>query len=504
MPTFRQDANIGTKVLLSKTDDYSDKSVTEQKIADGAITKSKLGDDVANLLFAKSIHVSQFKIAESVSSLPATPNTVGWIVDNSLYLYTGEGNTPETGMYYNCGTLRGPQGIQGEKGEAGVNGKSAFEFWREQTGNDNGTEEEFYAFIKGEKGQKGDRGERGYDISSIEQVVASPLDGGKNVIKVTRSDGQAFLFEIQNGSKGSSGEKGEKGDKGDVGPKGDKGEVGSRGMVGPQGASGVTDASDKSLINDVISGGESNFLSAEVGKLGIMSYDCSKGGTVTFNSLQDAINSVPSTFRKGGITIYVILKGSGTYVSYYLPIRDWSQDANDWAVGSLGIAQIEGNSINVAISQKTFTDKIAEINKNKLGTDVVEQEISGDENKIPSSSSIKQVLGQQDQKIDSFSKGINSLKDSLDYKVSIGAIEQALSESTDKIPSSAAVKKEVVQASSKIENIQTKVDGYDTKISELTNKLNALNVPKLAHMTESAYEALESKDDDTYYFLTEE
>lgn len=489
---------------MLNTEDYSDKSVTGQKIADGAITKSKLGDDVASLLFVKNTHVTQFKIAESIQSLPTTPNTIGWIIDGSLYLYTGEGATPETGMYYNCGTLRGPQGIQGEKGESGLNGKSAFEFWREQSGNSNGTEEDFYAFIKGEKGQKGDRGERGYDISSIEQVVTSPLDSGKNVIKVTRSDGKTFLFEIQNGSKGSSGEKGDKGDKGDIGPKGDKGEVGSQGMVGPQGASGVTDVSNKSLINDVISGGETDFLSAEVGKLGIMSYDCSKGGTVAFNSLQDAINSVPSTFRKGGITIYAILKGTGTYISYYLPIRDWSPDASDWTISSLGIAQIEGDSVNVAISQKAFTDKIAEINENKLGTDAVEQEISDNQTKIPSSGAVKQALEQQDREIDSLSKGIDSLNGNLDYKVNTNKIEQTLSDASDKIPSSAAVKKEIGQTNDKIEKIQTKIGGYDADISELKTTLDSINVPKLAHMTESAYDALESKDDDTYYFLTEE
>ena len=69
------------------------------------------------------------------------------------------------------------------KGDTGENGKSAYEIWLE-LGNE-GTEEEFLAWLKGEKGDKGDQGEQG----------------------------------IQ-------GEKGDKGDQGEQGIQGDKGEDG--------------------------------------------------------------------------------------------------------------------------------------------------------------------------------------------------------------------------------------------------------------------------------------
>lgn len=45
MPTFREDAKIGSKVPLIKTADLNDKSVTEKKLADGSITKDKIADE---------------------------------------------------------------------------------------------------------------------------------------------------------------------------------------------------------------------------------------------------------------------------------------------------------------------------------------------------------------------------------------------------------------------------------------------------------------------------
>lgn len=52
MPTFREDTKIGGMVPLMRTDDYSDKSVTEKKLADGSITSEKLSKNVKDLLSA--------------------------------------------------------------------------------------------------------------------------------------------------------------------------------------------------------------------------------------------------------------------------------------------------------------------------------------------------------------------------------------------------------------------------------------------------------------------
>lgn len=95
-----------------------------------------------------------------------------------------------------------------------------------------------------------------------------------------------------------------------------------------QGNSGVADASNKTLVNDAITGGETDFLSAEVGKLGILTYDCSKGGSVTHATLQDAINSVPITFQKVGLTI--TYKSEDTIYRYTLKANSWSADPANW------------------------------------------------------------------------------------------------------------------------------------------------------------------------------
>lgn len=153
-------------------------------------------------------------------------------------------------------------------------------------------------------------------FDSLKQTKQSAEDGGENVITLTRHDGTSEQVKFYNGSKGSKGDKGDKGDNGD------------KGEVGMQGNSGVADASNKTLVNDAITGGETDFLSAEVGKLGILTYDCSKGGTVTHATLQDAIKSVPTTFQKVGLTI--TYKSGNTICRYTLKANTWSADPANW------------------------------------------------------------------------------------------------------------------------------------------------------------------------------
>ena len=147
-------------------------------------------------------------------------------------------------------------------------------------------------------------------FDSLKQTKQSAEDGGENVITLTRHDGTSEQVKFYNGSKGSKGDKGDKGE------------------VGMQGNSGVADASNKTLVNDAITGGETDFLSAEVGKLGILTYDCSKGGYVTHATLQDAINSVPTTFQKVGLTI--TYKSGDTIYRYVLKANTWSADPANW------------------------------------------------------------------------------------------------------------------------------------------------------------------------------
>lgn len=163
-----KDDSVSTNKIVNK-------AVTNSKIADGAISRSKLNNDLSDLMSLMSFHVSKFQAAHSVDSLPKYSNTTGWIVDNHLYLYTGEDASQP---YVDCGEIRGAQGVQGEKGDKGD---------------------------KGDKGEKGERGYQGLYISDIEQPIVSDKDEGINLIRITRSDGKVYSFQIKNGSKGSQG-----------------------------------------------------------------------------------------------------------------------------------------------------------------------------------------------------------------------------------------------------------------------------------------------------------
>ncbi|HFN3389788.1 TPA: hypothetical protein ACHDSJ_001930, partial [Campylobacter jejuni] len=56
--------------------------------------------------------------------------------------------------------LENQESLKGDKGE---NGLSAYEIWKKQVGNENKSEDEFLASLKGEKGDKGDKGDKGKD-----------------------------------------------------------------------------------------------------------------------------------------------------------------------------------------------------------------------------------------------------------------------------------------------------------------------------------------------------
>ena len=175
---------------------------------------------------------------------------------------------------------------------------------------------------------------------SAKQTTTSTADGGTNVMTFTFGDGTSTTLSVKNGSKGSDGAKGEKGDRGPVGE------------TGPQGNSGITDASNKALINDAVTGGETSYLSAEVGKLGILTYDCSKGGTIEHASLQDAINAVPSTFRKAGVSI--IYKSGDSICRYALKASSWSSNATNWFS-----VEEKVNELIFALHKKTLFSSVA-------------------------------------------------------------------------------------------------------------------------------------------------
>ena len=200
---------------------------------------------------------------------------------------------------------------------------------------------------------------------SAKQTTTSTADGGTNVMTFTFGDGTSTTLSVKNGSKGSDGARGSTGATGATGAKGEKGDRGPVGETGPQGNSGIADASNKALINDAVTGGETSYLSAEVGKLGILTYDCSKGGTIDHASLQDAINAVPTTFRKTGVSI--IYKSGDSIYRYALKSNTWSSDTANWFSVEDKLCDLQLYSQNISLDVLGF-DKIEKFNGTITGT----------------------------------------------------------------------------------------------------------------------------------------
>lgn len=112
----------------------------------------------------------------SVASTDDLPDegvaTLGYLCGENLYLYVGEGGDTKEGKYQNCGSFRGPQGLQGEPGVG---------------------------------------------IATVTQTTTSTEDEGINVITVTKEDGTQSTFQVRNGSKGSQGIQGPQGVQGEPG-----------------------------------------------------------------------------------------------------------------------------------------------------------------------------------------------------------------------------------------------------------------------------------------------
>lgn len=89
--------------------------------------------------------------------------------------------------------IAGPQGPKGNTGDIGPQGP------RGEKGAD------------GNDGINGEDGTDGVGISSVVQTKTSNVDGGTNVITVTRTNGATSTFSIKNGSKGSTGADGKNG-----------------------------------------------------------------------------------------------------------------------------------------------------------------------------------------------------------------------------------------------------------------------------------------------------
>ena len=114
--------------------------------------------------------------------------------------------------------VTGPQGKQGEQGVAGKDGAD------------------------GADGKDGEKGDDGVGIASIETISSSTESGGRNIIRITLTDGTTHDFTTYNGQKGDKGEQGEQGIQGIQGLPGEQGPQGEKGEKGDKGEDAVIDA----------------------------------------------------------------------------------------------------------------------------------------------------------------------------------------------------------------------------------------------------------------------
>lgn len=158
----------------------------------------------------------------------------------------------------------------------------------------------------------------------------------------------------------------------------------------------------------------------------------------------------------------------------------YSENGSSWVNTTLlEVAQELGVSTNKVVSQKTLNDALAK----KFDKESVVQESGEAEDKVMSQKAVS-------DKLRDLSSTITEIK------------ENANTASTD--ASNALTKAE---AASKTAEANKKALATATSdISVLKKKVEAIpaTIPKFVSMTEAAYEALETKEADTYYMLTEE
>ena len=158
----------------------------------------------------------------------------------------------------------------------------------------------------------------------------------------------------------------------------------------------------------------------------------------------------------------------------------YSENGSSWVNTTLlEVAQELGVSTNKVVSQKILNDALAK----KFDKESVVQESGEAEDKVMSQKAVS-------DKLRDLSSTINEIK------------KKANTASTD--ASNALTKAEA--ASKTAEANKKALNTVTSDLSALKEKVNDIpaTIPKFVSMTEAAYEALETKDPDTYYMLTEE
>nr|DAH10057.1 MAG TPA: hypothetical protein [Caudoviricetes sp.] len=158
----------------------------------------------------------------------------------------------------------------------------------------------------------------------------------------------------------------------------------------------------------------------------------------------------------------------------------YSENGSSWVNTTLlEVAHELGVSTNKVVSQKTLNDALAK----KFDKESVVQESGEAEDKVMSQKAVSDKLRDLSSTITEIKKKANTA--STDASNALGKAEAA--------GKASATNKQNLDSA--VERIGTLEDNVNTITT---------NMPKMVCMTETAYEALETKAPDTYYMLTEE
>lgn len=158
----------------------------------------------------------------------------------------------------------------------------------------------------------------------------------------------------------------------------------------------------------------------------------------------------------------------------------YSENGSSWVNTTLlEVAQELGVSTNKVVSQKTLNDALAK----KFDKESVVQESGEAEDKVMSQKAVS-------DKLDGLSSTIAKIKEKADTAATDAS--NALGKAETAKNTAEANKTALATATSDISTLKEKVDAIPATIT------------KFVSMTEAAYEALETKEADTYYMLTEE
>ncbi len=187
-----------------------------------------------------------------------------------------------------------------------------------------------------------------------------------------------------------------------------------------------------------------------------------------------------------GVKMFYFATVAGTYKNFdNLVVPQginvlYSDNGSSWVNTTLlEVAQELGVSTNKVVSQKTLNDALAK----KFDKESVVQESGEAEDKVMSQKAVSDKLRDLSSTITEIKKKANTA--STDASNALTKAETASKTAEEN-------KKALATATSDISTLKKKVEDIPATITKFVN------------MTEAAYEALETKEADTYYMLTEE